>query len=99
MAGYGIPPSPAPLAEMASKLPHCRAWLALTSGQLPQLELSLQPLLTFLSSHPTATSDPSQNNGIPINLRAGRGRVGEPPVSGVPAISFFDRRQESTLLS
>ncbi|KAK9816195.1 hypothetical protein WJX74_000320, partial [Apatococcus lobatus] len=76
VAGYSIPASPAPLAEMASKLPHCRAWLALTSGQLPQLELSLQPLLTFLSSHPNATPDPTQNNGIPINLRAGRGRVG-----------------------
>ena len=39
------------LEQLSSRLTHTRAWLALVSGQVPQLAQHLQPLADFAADH------------------------------------------------
>lgn len=61
------------LEQMSSTLPHTRAWLALVSGQVPQLAQHLQPLTDFAAdtNRIQAAAQASVASAVPTALRSG----------------------------
>jgi len=77
--------------ELAERLPHTRAWLALASGRLPQLESlftagTAQPKRTPTSSSGVAVqSSKSSAGGVPGSLRTGKASLTAAGPSGSSA--------------
>ncbi|KAL0028624.1 hypothetical protein WJX79_006167 [Trebouxia sp. C0005] len=61
------------LEELSTSLTHTRAWLALVSGQVPQLAQHLQPLTDFAADQNRiqAAANAATTSAVPTNLRSG----------------------------
>ncbi|KAL0051938.1 hypothetical protein WJX82_004904 [Trebouxia sp. C0006] len=69
---FGLKPETS-LEELSTSLTHTRAWLALVSGQVPQLAQHLQPLTDFAAdqNRMQAAANSATTSAVPTNLRSG----------------------------